>query len=148
MPKMSRNRKTKSSSNISVPSPQKIKVILRKLPQNQGFHFYEDIDKPTGQVASNLLDFCVKLDSAQSPQAQTSLRFHTKRGDFTAWLREAIGDSGLADKISKISPDDPHLAKKLHKAVDNRINQLKKAVVSYAIILENHDAMPRLERMH
>lgn len=138
----------KSTSSQLTPSPQKIKTILRDLPLEQSFHFYEEIDKPTGQVATNLLDFCSKLASAESPQARTSLTFHVRRGDFATWIRDAIGDSELADKIGKINPNNPRLAKSLHMTVDNRIKQLKEALVEYSVIPEGQQAIPYVQRTH
>lgn len=145
MPSRRKKCRTESQQSCSIPSQQKVKTILRNIHPNQHFHFYEEIDKPTGQVAINLLDFCAKLDSAQSPLTQTSLRFHTVRGDFATWIRKAIGDSELADKIAKIRPDNRHLARSLHKIVDDRIKQLKEALVSYSIIPENHLVISRIE---
>jgi hypothetical protein len=131
-----------------MPSQRKVKAILRNLPLEMNFHFYEEIGKPTGQVASSLLDFSSKLASANSPQTQASLTFHMKRGDFATWIRQAIGDSELADKIGEISPNDHNLAEKLHQTLDGRIQQLKEAVIEYSIIPEDRDATTHIELMH
>jgi len=143
-----KSRRTSSTSGYSPLSEQKTKAILRDLPLNLAFHFYEDIDKPTGQVATSLLDFCNKLASAQSPQALTSLIFHMERGDFVAWIRNTIGDSELADKIAQISTNDRLLAKKLHQTVEQRIKQLKETLIEHSIIPEDQTPVIRPEWIH
>jgi ribosomal protein RSM22 (predicted rRNA methylase) len=147
MPIKQKNPIIKSEARCSIPSQQKLKAFLRELPAAQQFRFYEDVGRPTGHVATSLLDLCAKLASAQSPQAQASLTFHTRRGDFAAWIREAIGDLELADKISQISPDDRRLVKKLHKTVDERVKQLKAGLVDFAIIPEDQRIMPSVEQV-
>jgi len=138
----------KQKTSYSSTSQRQTKAILRDLSVEQGFHFYEEIGKPTGQVATSLLDFCNKLASSQSPQLQASLVFHMKRGDFAAWIKESVGDSELAEKIGKISPDEHNLAQKLRQTVDNRINQLKAVTIEYAIIPEDRDAVTYVELAH
>jgi hypothetical protein len=147
MPIRQKKASVKSEARCAIPSQQKLNAILRELPAAQHFQFYEDIGKPTGHVATSLLDLCDKLASAQSPQAQASLEFHTQRGDFATWVREAIGDPELADMISRISPDDRRLAKKLHKAVDERVKQLKAGLVDFAVIPEDQRIMPSVEQV-
>jgi hypothetical protein len=143
-----KSKRTKRTPSYSVPSQRKIKAILRDLPLEMNFHFYEDVGKPTGQVASSLLDFSSKLASANSPQAQASLTFHMKRGDFATWIRQAIGDSELADKIGEISPNDHNLAERLRGTLDNRIQQLKEAIIEYSIIPEERDATTHVELVY
>jgi len=135
-----KSKRTKRTTGYSAPSQRKAKAILRDLPLEMNFHFYEEMGKPTGQVASSLLDFNSKVASADSPQTQASLTFHMKRGDFATWIRQAIGDSELADKIGEISPSDHNLAEKLHRALDDRIQQLREALIEVSIIPEERDA--------
>jgi len=135
-------------SSYPIPSQQKIKAILRDLPPNLAFHFYEEMGRPTGQVAISLLDFCSKLASVESPQTHGSLRFHMKRGDFANWIKQTLGDSELASKINIISPNDRSLAKKLHKTVNGRIKQLKEALIEHSIVPEDHLSMAHFELVH
>jgi hypothetical protein len=143
-----KGKKPKLRASYSTPSQRKTKAILKDLPLETSFHFYEEIGKPTGQVATSLLDFCSKLASAQSLQLQASLVFHMKRGDFVTWIKQVVGDSELADKIGKISADDHNLAEKLHQTVDDRIKQLKEATIEYSIIPEERDALTYVELAH
>ena len=140
-----RGRRVTPVSGHSVPSPRKIKAILRDLPPELRFQFYEDVGRPTGQESSSLLDFCCKLGSAQSPQLYASLTFHMRRGDFAAWIEEAVGDSELATKINRIDPNGSSLAKKLHRTVDTRIRQLKGALMEYSIVPEDQPSAVHLE---
>lgn len=148
MKQRQKRKSSKQKPSYSSTSQRKTKAILRDLPVELGFHFYEEIDKPTGQVATSLLDFCNKLTSVQSSQLLASLVFHMKRGDFAAWIKEAVGDAELAEKISKISPDEHNLVDRLRQTVDNRINQLKATTIEYAIIPEDHDAITHVELAH
>ncbi len=145
---MSSKHKTEKNKKAShsTPTPQKARTILRNLPLEQGFCFYEAINKPIGQVTTNLLDFCNKLASAKSLQAQTSLAFHTRRGDFAAWIKETVGDSELADKIGKADPNNPRLAKSLCKTVDVRIKQLKRVLIEYAVVPEDQHITLSVQR--
>jgi hypothetical protein len=140
-----KGKESKSRRSYSTLSQRKIKAILRDLPLEMSFHFYEEIGKPTGQVATSLLDFCSKLASAQSLQLQASLVFHMKRGDFATWIKQAVGDRELADKIKGISADDHNLAEKLHKTVDDRIKELKETTIEYSIIPEDRTAPTYVE---
>lgn len=143
-----KRKSSKQKPSYSTPSQRQTKAILKDLPLETSFHFYEEIGKPTGQVATSLLDFCSKLASAQSLQLQASLAFHMKRGDFVTWIKQAVGDSELADMIGKISADDQNLAEKLHQTVDNRIKQLKDATIEYSIIPEDRDTLAYVELAH
>jgi hypothetical protein len=131
-----------------MPSQRKVKAILIDLPQEMSFHFYEEIGKPNGQVATGLLDFCSKLASAQSLQLQASLVFHMKRGDFVTWIKQAVGDVELANEIGKISADEHNLAEKLHQTVDTRIRELKKMTIEYSIIPEDNSTASYVELAH
>jgi hypothetical protein len=143
-----KRKSSKQKPSYSTPSERQTKAILKDLPVETSFHFYEEIGKPTGQVATSLLDFCSKLASAQSLQLQASLVFHMKRGDFVTWIKQSVGDSELADMIGKISADDRDLAEKLHQAVDDRIKQLREATIDYSIIPEDHDIITYVELAH
>ncbi len=143
-----KRKRTRPKPKHSTPSPQKIKAILRKMPSNLSFYFYEDMGKPTGQVATSLLDLNRMFASAQSQGAQASLMFHMRRGDFATWIREAVGDSELANQIAKIQPDDRRLQRKLHKTVDDRIQKLKESLIKHSIVPEDHQAIMYIEQMH
>lgn len=148
MSKNQKGKKSKSGLSYSVSSGRKTTAILKDLPLEMSFHFYAEIGKPTGQVATSLLDFCGKLASAQSLQLQTSLVFHMKRGDFVTWIKQSVGDLELADSINEISADDHYLAEKLHQTVDNRIKQLKETTIEYSIIPEDRDALTYVKLAH
>ncbi len=127
----------KQKPKLTTPSSSQTKKILRTLPDDQAFHFYTGIDRPTNQVAKSLLDFYNIINSDKSQQTQTSLAFHMKRGDITKWTKKAIGDTKLAAKISKLSPKDPRLEKKLNKIVSDRISQLRETLIEQSIIPED-----------
>ena len=61
------------------------------------FHFFTDLNQPTGIYATSLPDF---LDTLKKVDLQ-SVEFHFERHDFSKWLREVVGDSLLADDFEK-----------------------------------------------
>jgi hypothetical protein len=96
--------------------------ILRSFPYNQGFHFFNDVGKYTGETAIDLFAFYEKLKVIESE----SIAFHFPRGDFQKWIRETLEDSELADRIDKISPQKPveKMKKDLVETVETRITEL------------------------
>jgi len=128
-----------------MPSRRKTTAILKDLPLELSFHFYTEIGKPTGQVATSLLDFCSKLALAEPLQLQASLVFHMKRGDFVTWIKQSVGDLELADRINEMRADDQNLAEKLHQTVDDRVKRLREATIKYSIVPEERDVLTRVE---
>jgi hypothetical protein len=101
--------------------------ILGTLTQDKAFYFYEDVGRPTGDSATSLPDFCTKINTVASP----SLSFHLKRGDFESWIKNAIGDTELANSITKIRKTktawkrDATLRKKLYSVIKDRVVELQ-----------------------
>ena len=75
-----------------------ISEILRSGPENEGFHLYLAIGKPTEQNAVSLTDFVDKLATVNVQ----SVDFHYPRKDFEKWIREGIGDTELALRLGRI----------------------------------------------
>lgn len=111
-------------------SHSEIKEVLRTVPRDEAFYFYEGIGKPTGHVATSLLDFRNKINDVQS----SSLIFHLKRKDFENWIREIIRDSELAKRISNINPDTFGLKMKLYTTVNTRIKELREMLPTSTVI--------------
>ena len=98
--------------------------ILRPLTEEENFHFYTALGKPTGENAGSLTSFCEKIGSV-NPE---SLTFHIQRKDFQNWIRKTVGDSKLARRISRIRPSpDVDLREKICMTVENRIRELREA---------------------
>ena len=96
--------------------------VLRTLPQNEAFNFFEDIDKYTGKSASNLVEFCEMTKSVN----KKSIAFHFKRHDFERWAKETLCDPVLAGRISNIkeSKSEEKLRAQIHKVSKNRLGEL------------------------
>ena len=96
--------------------------ILRTLPPDQKFLFFEDIGKYTGRLAANLDDFhkIIKIINMKS------LTFHFKRGDYERWIRKSIHDIQLARKLERIKKTNSgeKLRKKILQPVENRLDEL------------------------
>lgn len=114
--KREKARNRRGSSRLS-----KIRRILRTVPDNKAFYFYEGEGKPCTQVAKSLQEFCDKINTVP----QSSLVFHLKRKDFGNWFTQIIEDSVLAKRIGKINVKNLDLKLKLYSTVNNRIRELK-----------------------
>ncbi len=93
--------------------------ILRVLPRDKAFYFYEGLGKPTGEFAESLLDFRDKIMTLQL----SSLIYHMERNDIENWIEEVVGDPTLAERIRKLVPHDL-LKMELRGIIETRIIEL------------------------
>jgi hypothetical protein len=102
---------------------KQIVEILRTVPYEKGFHFYISSGNYTGETATSLHDFEMKIQIVPA----ASVNFHLQRGDFQKWIDDTLGDTELAKRISlielKLSAED--LRKELLAIVQTRITALK-----------------------
>jgi len=100
--------------------------ILRTVPPDQSFLFFEDIGKYTGRLAANLADFCENMKTINIK----SVTFHFERGDYERWIRETLHDAELARKLKRIkkSISGEELRNKILQAARKRLNELQKNV--------------------
>ena len=103
--------------------------VLRTLPQNKAFHFFEDINEYTGKSASNLVEFCEMAKTVN----KNSITFHFERHDFERWTKETLHDPTLARRISKLkkSQSEGELSEEkartlIYQITKNRLAELKK----------------------
>jgi hypothetical protein len=108
---------------------KKIIEILRTVPYEKGFHFYTASGNYTGETATSLHDFEMKIQIV--PDA--SLNFHLLRGDFQKWIEDTLGDTELAKRISLIELTLPSesLRKELLAILQTRISALKMELPHY-----------------
>ncbi|MBX5328945.1 MAG: DUF5752 family protein [Candidatus Bathyarchaeota archaeon] len=117
--KTPKNRKSKINVDPS--------RILRTVSENEAFYFYEDIGKPTGENARNLIDFLEKIKSAKLE----TILFHHQRKDFKNWIEKTLGDSELAKKIERITPSyDDKLRTQIQAIIEGRLKELKGTTVT------------------
>lgn len=129
--KVKKKRKTQKNRGLEV-NTEAVK-ILRTLRDDEAFHFYEEIGKPTGESAKSLSDFFEKVKSVKLE----SLVFHLQRKDFQNWISKTLDDSKLARRMSRIVPShDDSLRIKIQAAIENRIKELKGTSVT---LLVNQD---------
>ncbi len=114
------SKKTTQTTSIDKSAAQK---ILRSVPYNQGFHFFIGVGKYTGETAIDLFAFYEELRVIESE----SLSFHFPRHDFQKWITETLGDSELADRIDKISPQQPEekMKRELVETLEARLSELQ-----------------------
>jgi len=135
-----KNKET-SVSNVNVKlSQSEVEGILRTVPRDEAFYFYEEVGKPVGCIATSLVDFRDKINAVR----WSSLVFHLRRKDFENWVSEVIGDSELAKRISNIWANDFNLKTKLCAAVDMRIKELREMSSTLAVVSEDLFVAPRL----
>ena len=68
-----------------------------------------------------------------------SVLFHFDRQDLEKWIKGTIGDTILADMISKIknSVDREEVRTEIHRIVEQRLLQLKKLLASEDALIEH-----------
>ena len=134
---LSRNKMKAKVGNRQNPEANAEAVtILRTVKDQEAFYFYEDVGKPTGEVARNLSDFLDKVRSAKSE----SLVFHIQRNDFQSWVQKILGDKKLAQKLERMSPSNSNEIRTcICRAVENRIKELKET--STTILVSDNSAL-------
>ena len=126
---MSRSSQTRRSGKVKKTPIDRDKALLitSSVPAEKGFHFFTDIEKPTGVLATSIFDFLEQLKKVDLK----SLEFHLKRNDFQKWLREVIRDDWLADQFEKLPALDlsaDKLRMRLVEITDERCKQLSDAL--------------------
>lgn len=86
----------------------------KKVSPKKGFHFYEGIGRPTGQIALNLEDFAKKTRTIPL----VCLEFHQERGDFANWIRDVFNEHSLAETIEKLKERGENLRRKIIEVIE------------------------------
>lgn len=124
--------------NEARPSRSEIKKMLRTVPENEAFNFYEGVGKPTGHKASSLVDFREEINAV----GLRSLIFHLRRRDFERWIREVVGDWKLAERIGRINLNSYDLQVRLYTVVSKRIKNLNEMLSTSTVTFENFEVAP------
>jgi len=113
---------SKKSRSREVKVDVKATRTLRTLSNEEAFHFYETIGKPTGQSAKSLHEFLDKIESAKLE----SLVFHLERNDFKNWIANALEDPKLAQKIEMLPIEhNSQLRTKIRTTIKARLKELE-----------------------
>jgi len=96
--------------------------VLRNLPENEAFYFFEDIDRYTGKSASSLAEFCEITKTVD----KKSIIFHFDRQDFVRWAKETLHDPKLAKRINNIkkTKSEKRLRTQIYKVSKKRLEEL------------------------
>jgi len=116
---LSRGKRTKKKTV----DRDKALLITSSVPAEKGFHFSTDPQKPTGNIATSIFDF---LDEVKKIDVR-SIDFHSKRGDFSKWLREVIKDDALAndfERLSSLAVTGEELRQKIVEVTEMRCKEL------------------------
>ena len=107
------------------------KEALRRLSNNEAFHFFTEINTYTGKSAKNLAQFCKIINSIN----EESLTFHIERHDFEKWTHGTLHDPTLARRINKLikSQTEKKMSEEkvralIYKITKKRITELKSRV--------------------
>jgi alpha-amylase len=111
--------------------------ILDEVPEYCAFYFFNAADRYCGIYANSLLVFSSILKKID----KESLIFHFKRGDFEKWIKTTIGDSYLANEISKISEysNEEELLTKICQIIEKRVIKLKQLLAKEEPYIEHDD---------
>lgn len=97
---------------------------LRGVMREEAFYFFTSIGNYTGQSASSLDEFLLKLKDVDVK----SLEFHLFREDFEKWVAQILGDGRLAEEIKSLRlakvAGNP-LRDRLYMVVAKRLKELK-----------------------
>jgi len=97
--------------------------ILSSVPREKAFHFYRDVDQYLGIYATNLSEFCDKIQVVDAK----SIEFHLPRKDFELWFL-GLGDFELARKMSALKKSGlvgEDLRKRVYEVVKSRCKELE-----------------------
>jgi DNA-binding Lrp family transcriptional regulator len=88
-------RKSGNGYGVTAKGKFALKAIA-PVSKGREFHFYNEIDKPTGFHAESIISFyeLVKLLPTES------IEFHLYRGDFENWFQEEFEDAVLANELA------------------------------------------------
>ncbi len=105
-----------------------VSKILRAVPPDQAFLFFEEIGKYTGRSARNLDEFFEIVETIDV----RSLTFHFRRGDFGKWIGKSINDVQLAGRLKRIkeSISGEELRNKILSVVRRRLNELNEMLLT------------------
>jgi predicted heme/steroid binding protein len=100
-----------------------IQKILRSVPYENGFHFFTDLGKYSGETAISLFSFLEELKTIDL----SSVRFHFQRHEFQKWIQQTLGDNELTNHLDKIDVNlpDRNLKEEIIKIVQARFVQLQ-----------------------
>lgn len=114
-----KTRRTRRRTEVDVEAVR----ILRKVGDEEAFHFYAGVGQPTGDKATSLLDLLQKTKTVMLE----SLAFHLQRKDFQNWLEKAVGDKKLARKISRIRvSQDDKIRGEIGAIIENHLKELQR----------------------
>ncbi len=100
--------------------------ILRNVPREEAFYFFTSIGNYTGQSATSLDEFLLKIKDINVK----SLEFHLYREDFERWIALTLGDTKLAEDIKGLRDMKVvgnSIRDRLYFSVSRRLKELKTA---------------------
>lgn len=97
--------------------------LLGRLPSWRAFWFHDPEGHYTGRFATSLEEFAAHLREVEL----ATLKAHASRGDFSRWVREAVGDLELAAQLGEAeSLEGEALRAELLRLVEARVVQLRR----------------------
>jgi hypothetical protein len=110
----------KSGNGYGVTAKGKNALKARELVSSgKEFHFYIDIDKPTGFHADSIISFYELMKLLP----RESVEFHLYRGDFENWFRDEFEDTILANELAGMKScelKDENLRKEILEVLEEK----------------------------
>ncbi len=94
-------RKSGNGYGVTAKGKNALKARVQ-VASGKEFHFYNDIDKPTGFHADSIISFYEQLKVLPIE----SVEFHLQRGDFENWFRSEFEDPIFADELAGMKSCD------------------------------------------
>ena len=124
------NKKASSKRKKDLEIDQSATKILKNVSDAEAFYFYENIGRPTGKSARNLMDFLNMVNMIKLE----SLQFHLERKDFQKWFKETLGDHQLAERMEKISlANNKELRTRIKEVLENRLRELQDTYITLEV---------------
>ena len=111
-------------STTSESQGKAVSDVLRVVPEENSFRFYNAVDSPAGMEARSLSEFVSQIGNAP-PE---SIQFHSQRHDFENWI-QMLGDPTLAKQVNTLSTQNltpEELKSKLLRISRMRVGKLRK----------------------
>lgn len=97
--------------------------VLRTVPKEKAFYFFNSTGNYNGKSAFSLKEFMERINEVNVK----SLEFHLYRGDFEKWISEVLQDEELTEEVKKLQKFDlagEVLRNRLYTIVSKHLEQI------------------------
>jgi hypothetical protein len=116
--------------------------ILKSVPAEKAFYFFNGIGNYTGKSANSLKEFVDKVKEVDPK----SLEFHLRRRDFENWTSGVLKDEELTRQVKELRETglpNEKLRDRLHSIASQRVSQLTRSPMQQISSHENQTGWKR-----